>query len=113
MNIAPIQDVSFDDDATFAMGVGFDQACNSLRALAHDDKMRELVAKRIIEAATNGVRDPVRFHSLALVTFSVDDVSMRVASAGRTAPALSTLRLRAQRDQESQAGSPLAGLIAL
>ena len=86
MNIIPIPDVSFDDEATFAMGAAFDQACNSLRHLAYADKVRELIAKRIIEAAINGERDPIRLHSQALMGFSIDDVSMPVASVGRTAP---------------------------
>jgi hypothetical protein len=86
MNIVPIQDVSFDDEATRAMGAAFDQACVSLRHLARADKVRELIAKRIIEAAINGERDPVRLHSQALMGFSIDDVSMPDASVGRTAP---------------------------
>ena len=59
MNTVPIQDVSFDDKATRAMGAAFDQACVSLRHLARADKVRELIAKRIIEAAINGERDPI------------------------------------------------------
>ena len=59
MNIVAIQDVSFDDEATRAMGAAFDQACRSLRHFAHFDRVRELVAKRIIEAAKNGER--IRF----------------------------------------------------
>jgi len=83
MNIVPIQDVSFDDEATLAMGAAFDTACSSV---ACADKVRELIAKRIIEAAKNGERDPIRLHSQALVGFSIDDVSMPVASVGRTTP---------------------------
>lgn len=86
MNIVPIQDVSFDDKATLAMGAAFDQACSSLRHLACADKVREFIAKRIIEAAISGERDVIRLHSQALMGFSIDDVSMPVASVGRTAP---------------------------
>jgi hypothetical protein len=86
MNIVPNQDVSFDDEATLAMGHAFDQACASLGKLACAEKVRELVAKRIIEAARNGELDPVRLHSQALLGFSIDDVSMPVVSVGRTAP---------------------------
>src|SRR6188768_1057327 len=99
MNIIPIQDVAFDDEATFAMGAAFDQAYSSLRHFPYADKVRELIAKRIIEAAINGERDPIRLHSQALMGFSIDDVSMPVPSVGRTSPALPTLRLRTQRDQ--------------
>jgi hypothetical protein len=86
MIVVPIQDLSFDDEAARAMGAAFDQACVSLRHLAHADKVREIIAKRIIEAAINGERDPIRLHSQALMGFSMDDVSMPVASVGRTAP---------------------------
>ena len=86
MNIVPIQDVYFDDKAILAMGAAFDQASSSLRHLARVDKVRELIAKRIIEAATNGELDPNRLHSQALMGFSIDDVSMPVVSVGGTPP---------------------------
>ena len=86
MIIVPIQDASFDDKATRAMGAAFYQACSSLGLLARAEKVRVLLAKRIIEAARNGELDPVRLHSQALMDFSIDDVSMPVVSVGRTAP---------------------------
>lgn len=86
MSVIAIRDASFDDEATFAMGAAFDQACSSLQHLACADKMREFIAKRIIEAAINGERDPIRLHSQAIMGFSIDDVSVPVASVGRTAP---------------------------
>ena len=53
MNIVPNQDLFFvfDDKAVRAMGAAFDQACHSFRNFAHLDRVRELVAKRIIKAA--------------------------------------------------------------
>jgi hypothetical protein len=53
MNIVPDQDLFFvfDDKAVCAMGAAFGQACHSFRNFAHLDRVRELVAKRIIEAA--------------------------------------------------------------
>ncbi len=86
MNMVPVQDVCFDDKATLAMGAAFDQACRSLGYFARDVVVRELIAKRIIEAAKNGERDPIRLHSQAIIGFSIDDVSMPVGSVGRTAP---------------------------
>ena len=86
MNVVPIRDVCFDDEATRAMGAAFDQACSSLRHLARADKVRELVAKRVIEAAIDGELDPVCMHSRALVGFSIDDVSAPVVSVGVTPP---------------------------
>jgi hypothetical protein len=86
MIIVPIQDVYFDDEATFAMGAAFDQVCDSIWHLACASKVRELIAKRIVEAATDGERDPIRLRSRALLGFSIDDVSMPIVSVGRTAP---------------------------
>ena len=86
MNIVPIQYSYFDDKAILAMGAAFDQACRSLRHFPHSDRVRELVAKRIIEAAKNGERDPIRLHWQAVMGFSIDDVSMPVDSVGRNLP---------------------------
>ena len=86
MNIIPIQDVFFDDEAILAMGAAFDQACSSLRHFARAEKVREIIAKRIIEAAKNGERDPIRLHSQAIMGFSIDDMSMPVVSVGRNPP---------------------------
>ena len=47
MIIVPIQDASFDDKATRAMGAAFDQACSSLGHLARAENVRVLLAKRI------------------------------------------------------------------
>lgn len=86
MNIVSIQDVSFDDEATLAMGAAFDQACISLRHFACADRVRALIAKRIVEAAKNGERDPIHLHSTAIMGFSIDDVSVPVVSVGRHPP---------------------------
>jgi hypothetical protein len=86
MNFIQIQDVFFDDKATLAMGAAFDQASSSLRHFARNDKVRELAAKRIIEAAKNGERDPIRLHSQAIMGFSIDDVSVPIVSVARDFP---------------------------
>jgi hypothetical protein len=90
MNIVRNQDLFFvfDDKVIRAMGAAFDQACRSLRHFAHFDRVPELVAKRIIEAAKNGERDPIRLHWQAVMGFSFDEVSMRVDSVGRNLPVL-------------------------
>jgi hypothetical protein len=68
------------------MGVAFDQACLSLRHLGWADKVRALIAKRIIEAAINGERDPIRLRSQGLMGFSIDDLSMPDDGVGRSFP---------------------------
>ena len=88
MNIVPNQDLFFvfDDKDFRAMGAAFDQACRSLRHFAHLDRVRELVAKRIIEAAKNGERDPIRLHWQAVRGFSIDEVPIPVDSVRRNLP---------------------------
>jgi hypothetical protein len=88
MNIVPNQDLFFvfDDEAVRAMGAAFDQACHSFRNFAHFERVRVLVAKRIIEAAKNGERDPIRLHWQAVMGFSFDEVSIPVDSVRRNLP---------------------------
>ena len=86
MNLIRSQDVFFDDKATLAMEAAFDQACRSLRRFGAYDKVRELIAKRIIEAAKTGEFDPIRLHSQALMGFSIDDVSAPIVSVDRDLP---------------------------
>jgi hypothetical protein len=86
MDIIPIQNVAFDDAATLAMGEAFDQACKSLRNFGSACTVREIIAKRIIDAAKNGERDPARLHEQALIPFGIEDMSMLVVSVGRDLP---------------------------
>ena len=75
----------FDDEATLAMGAAFDRACSSLGRFARDDNVRELIAKRIIEAAINGERNSVRLHSAGLHAIRTNDPRLQVTShLGRT-----------------------------
>ena len=78
----------FDDAATAAMGEAFDHACVSLRRIGNSFKVREMIAKRIIAAARNGERDPVRLCEQALIPFGIEDMSMLVVSVGRDSPVL-------------------------
>ncbi len=66
MNIVPIKDASFDHNATLAMNEAFDHASLSLHRFGTLITVRELIAKRIIEAAKNGERDPVRLYEQSL-----------------------------------------------
>ena len=86
MNIVPIQDVVFDDEATLAMGAAFDQACSLLPPRAGANVAgREIIAKRIVEAAKNGERDPAKLRGILLRTPS-DAVTAAVIGAGRESP---------------------------
>ena len=52
------QGAAFDDDATQVMGKAFDRACQSLHDNGQPDLVRQIIAKRIIEVARKGERDP-------------------------------------------------------
>jgi len=83
MNSTPIQYIWFDDAATSAMGEAFDRACKSLRNFGSACTVREIIAKRIIDAAKSGERDPARLHAQALIPFGIEDMSMLVINVGR------------------------------
>ena len=77
---------SFDDAATSAMGEAFDRACVSLHRFGSLITAREMIAKRIIEAAKNGERDPARLHRQALKAFRIEEMSTLIVSVGRDSP---------------------------
>jgi hypothetical protein len=62
----------FDDEATRLMGEAFDAACKDLRDTEQPALVREAIAKRIIEAAKKGERDPVRLRNSALAALGYD-----------------------------------------
>ena len=84
MNIIPIQNVWFDDDATLAMGEAFDNARKSLQNLG--SAVPEIIANRIIAAAKVGERDATRLYEQALKAFGIEDLSMQVVSVGSDLP---------------------------
>jgi hypothetical protein len=62
----------FDDGATRLMGEATDAACEDLRDTGQPALVREITAKRIIEAARKGERDPVRLRSAGLAALGYD-----------------------------------------
>jgi hypothetical protein len=56
----------FDANATRAMGEAFDRACYTLHDLGQPDLVREIIARRIIEVACDGERDPNELCAQAL-----------------------------------------------
>jgi tartrate dehydratase beta subunit/fumarate hydratase class I family protein len=57
--------------AILAMGEAFDRTCELLRIMGDTLTVREIIAKRIIEAAKNGERDPARLYEQALIVFGI------------------------------------------
>ena len=57
----------FDDAATRAMGDAFDAVCESLRDKGQPEVVYEVIARRIIEAAKKGERDPERLRAAGTI----------------------------------------------
>jgi hypothetical protein len=57
----------FEPEAVAAMSEAFEAACEVLQDTGEPEAWREIIAKRIVEAATVGERDPVRLLAAALV----------------------------------------------
>ena len=86
MKIGSIQIVDFDEAVTLAMIEAFDQACKSSQHFEPASNVREIIAKRIVDAAKNGERDPTRLYEQALVPFGIEDMSTVFVSVGRDTP---------------------------
>jgi hypothetical protein len=62
----------FDDYATEIMGEAFDTACKELHDKGQPTLVYEVIAKRIIDAAKNGERDPVQLRNIGLAGLGFD-----------------------------------------
>jgi hypothetical protein len=71
-SVLPFVKSDFDDEATRLMGEAFDAACEGLQDTGQAALVREIIAKRIIEAARKGERDPVRLRSAGLAALGDD-----------------------------------------
>ena len=56
----------FDDETTRLMGEAFDAARASLQDPGQPEFVHEIIARRIIEAAKKGERDPTRLRNAGL-----------------------------------------------
>jgi hypothetical protein len=56
----------FDDETRRIIGEAYDATCGGLRATGQHALVREIIAKRIIETAKKGERDPVRLRAAGL-----------------------------------------------
>ena len=63
----------FDDRATQIMGEAFDTACKDLHDTGQPPIVYEVIAVRIINAAKNGERDPVRLRNAGLSALGFND----------------------------------------
>lgn len=67
-----IRKSDFDDEATRLLGEAFDAACKDLHDTGQPALVREVIAKRIIEAAKKGERDPARLRNAGLAGLGYD-----------------------------------------
>jgi hypothetical protein len=56
---------AFGPEAVKAMTAAFEEILRELEVLDYNDPLTEIVAKKIIEGARLGVRDPIRLRELA------------------------------------------------
>ena len=63
---------AFDDRMTRILGDAFDSACKELHDKGQPDLVHEVIARRIIDAAKKGERDPVRLREIGLAALPRD-----------------------------------------
>ena len=73
--------VSFDDETMQAMSEAFDQSCDVLGSFGKGVTVREIIARRIVEAAKIGERDPTRLYRQALNAMGIDEQSANQLAA--------------------------------
>jgi hypothetical protein len=61
-----LDSAAFDPAAVTALTNAYEAACASLRLIDRTDPLAEVVAKKIIEHARRGERDPIRLRELVL-----------------------------------------------
>jgi hypothetical protein len=62
-----ISDRSFDEETTALICQGFDLTCRELHDRGQPALVREVIAKRIVEIAGRGERDPEKMRDAALL----------------------------------------------
>ncbi len=65
------QGTAFEPEVCQGLGEAFERACQSLHDVGQPDIVKEVIAKRIIELARCGERDPERLCEQALQGFGV------------------------------------------
>jgi hypothetical protein len=72
-----LKDRVFDTDATKAMGEGYDKARRMLHDRGQPHIVQEIIAKRIIDIAMAGERDPDELARRALLALGLDTAEQR------------------------------------
>jgi hypothetical protein len=64
-----LQNGAFEPAAIDAMSIAFEDVCRTLGLAELSDPLRDMVAKKVIEFAQRGERDPGRLRELTLAAF--------------------------------------------
>jgi hypothetical protein len=65
-----LKGATFDPQAIEAMSAAFEAVCASLQLLNRTDPVTEIVARKVIEVAGTGERDPERIRDLVLLSLN-------------------------------------------
>jgi hypothetical protein len=75
MSIEPfLQGRAYDPELTRIMGLAFDNALNGLHDSGQPAVVQEIIAKRIVDLAATGERDPVRLAAKALEALGIQRI---------------------------------------
>ena len=69
-----LNDAAFDSEITRAMGEAYDRVRKSLHDKGQPGVVQDIIARRIIEIARSGERDPSLLCERVLLTFGIDRV---------------------------------------
>ena len=68
-----VKKVVFDPEAIEPMVAAFKAACQSLQLVDRDDLLTQIVARKVVEVAGTGERDPERLRDLVLLALKEPD----------------------------------------
>ena len=68
-----LKEATFDPEAIKAMSAAFEAVCESLQLVNRSDAMTEIVARKVIEVAGTGERNPERIRDLVLLALKECD----------------------------------------
>lgn len=71
-----LRDASFGADEVIRLSAAYEYALQTLRLKKRTDPVTEIVAKRIIEVAGTGEKDPVSIAKKAIRTLGIPDSSL-------------------------------------
>jgi hypothetical protein len=69
-----LKEAIFDPEAIKAMWAAFEAVCETLQLHPRSDSITEIVARKVIEVAGTGERDPERIRDLVLLALKEPDV---------------------------------------